>query len=701
MAHPAASESRDSAGALAGNSTPSAARTPVGLTALTRHDDFLLELGEVLGGRAAVHPAESIDAALDQLDAGRGGQILAIDARENDSVRADVERASDRSPRAVILVFTEAGAEKAAAATVKGTKVFAVLPLPMELDKTAAVLDAALTDALERAAPAHRTSGRPSREAAPTRVSHPAAAAIEPGDPEPRSSGRRPLVWAAIGAGTLIAAGATVLLMPRHHAALPHAASHHPEPHSHGAVHEQAGSLPAPAVDTSIVRGRVEDLLEKASRAMFARRFTSPKGANALVYYRSVLAVDPTNGEARNGLLRVSHVLISRFHDAMAQAHYSAAALALATLRLAEPTDAHVRPFGIELSNALVGQALQNGPLGTVPALIAQAARRGVPAAQIAAWRSTLKGLQHTHKIQTIAQQIARRIAANRLTGTASAASAFARLRTLAPAAPATDSAAQALIGALLSQARQAGLADHGAAENQWLAAARAAGASAQTLAATRQRITHERTQTTAQDRIEQLLAKARARLAAGALVRPQRGSAAFYLSTIAAHHPDSGEAAAADRVRRALAHALVVRAEAAARAGQRGAARRDLAAARRWGARGDALQAAAVLAAAPAGPTAAQLAEVAQHLRRTHYVAPVYPQQALADRISGEVIVQYVVDKSGRTRGLQVVTARPSGVFDRAALAAIGHWRYTPPKFRGEPVDVPVRTAIRFVLPK
>ena len=39
--------------------------------------------------------------------------------------------------------------------------------------------------------------------------------------------------------------------------------------------------------------------------------------------------------------------------------------------------------------------------------------------------------------------------------------------------------------------------------------------------------------------------------------------------------------------------------------------------------------------------------------------------------------------------------------VVDRATLDAIRSWRYKPVNFHGHPVDVPVRTLIRFVLPK
>ena len=696
MAHAAPNESRDSIGELSGN----AARAAVSLTALTRHDDFLLELGEVLDGRASVHPAESIDAALDHVSSERGGQILAIDARDMSELRADVERALEQTPHAVILVFADAGAEKSVAAAVKGTTVFAVLPLPIEPDKTTAVLNAAITDALQQTTPSRAAATQPERRVLLQNRAPPSPAAPALGAEAGSGGSRKPLVILAGAAALAVAAIAVGVFLFRRHAAesLPAASGHVPT-RPIPAQRPAAAVLPGPAVDTSIVQGRVEDLLVKASRAMFARHFTAPRGANALVYYRSVLAVDPTNGEARDGLRRVSHVLISRFQDAIAHGHTNAAALALATLRLAEPTNPHLGPFGIALSSALVNQALAGGHLSAVSPLIAQAAHSGVPAAQIMAWQNQLASLQNKQQARTIAQQIIRRISANRLTGAASAASALARLRVLAPSASATESATHALLSALLRQARQAGIAGRTDAENQWLAAARANGATPQALTAVRQQVTaqHARTQ---HAQIKQLLAMARARLAAGVLTPPARDSAAHYLTLISQAHLGPKASAAAQRLRQDLAKALVARAEAAAQDGQRAAAQADLGAAQRWGATAAALQAAAHILDAPPKPTDAQLADVARNLRRTHYVAPGYPQQALSERIAGEVTVQYIVDQRGRTRALQVIQASPPDVFNRAALDAIRRWRYAPPRFRGTPVEVPVRTMIRFVLP-
>ena len=73
-----------------------------------------------------------------------------------------------------------------------------------------------------------------------------------------------------------------------------------------------------PKVETSLVKGKVDELLEKARLAMRERRYSEPAGDNALLYYRSAAATEPGNGEALDGLTRVASVLASRFEEALA-----------------------------------------------------------------------------------------------------------------------------------------------------------------------------------------------------------------------------------------------------------------------------------------------------------------------------------------------------------------------------------------------
>ena len=110
------------------------------LTAITTRDDFLLEVGEALGGQASVRPVDSITGALEYLTSTKRGQVLVIDTRDLLDVRADVDQAHAQAAHAVVIVFATADTEKHIGAALKGSNVFAVLPLPVDKRKTGAVL---------------------------------------------------------------------------------------------------------------------------------------------------------------------------------------------------------------------------------------------------------------------------------------------------------------------------------------------------------------------------------------------------------------------------------------------------------------------------------------------------------------------------------------------------------------------------------
>jgi TonB family protein len=702
-----------SAPAAGSAQAPSPTQRPtVDLTALTDRDDFLLELGEALNGQASVNPVDSVDTAIGQLASTKRGQMLVIDARATDDVRALVQRASQQAPNAVVVVFADADSEKRIASAVKGTSVFAVLAIPIEGAKTTAVLDAAITDAANRSIAA-RGSGaeRASAGGAVTLDSfRPAmsdSAATE--SEEPGEGGSKWPLWAGLGLAVvaLVAGGAWWYLTNGKTTSGPAGAQASGTIASHAeTASETAATLPQPAVDTSIVAGQVDDLLEKARLAMRDRRYTAPTGDNALVYYRSAVAADPTNGEARDGLRRVGDVLVSRFNDAISGAHYSDAALALATLKLVEPSDSHLGPFQLQLSSAEISKALADGNADRAAALLRQVQQSGaVPAAQLAAWRGQLSHLQQADKVQSLASLVLDRIRGDELTSPAgdSAESYLSEMRAAAPSAPATQRAAGALVDAFFSKARQNALSGDSSDADRWVAAARANGASAADVAAFQRQLGSAQAKA-AHAKATGLLSLVEQRLGNGALTSPAGDSAADYLRQLEDNHLTGSAQAAAAQARSALAASLLARARAEMRSSETAQANADLTAATSWGASAAAVAAVQRLGsasrAAQSQAAAPDFQALAQQLQRTRYVAPEYPDAALTDRVGGTVTVQYIVDKQGNTKDVHVVQSVPTGVFDRAATDAIHRWRYRPAKYNGQPIEVPVRTLIRFELP-
>jgi len=80
--------------------------------------------------------------------------------------------------------------------------------------------------------------------------------------------------------------------------------------------------------------------------------------------------------------------------------------------------------------------------------------------------------------------------------------------------------------------------------------------------------------------------------------------------------------------------------------------------------------------------------------------INPEYPPRERGRGVEGWVLVQFTVTAIGTVRDAIVVDSEPKSVFDRAALDAIGRWRYNPRVDRGVAVDrVGLQTVIRFKL--
>jgi protein TonB len=78
----------------------------------------------------------------------------------------------------------------------------------------------------------------------------------------------------------------------------------------------------------------------------------------------------------------------------------------------------------------------------------------------------------------------------------------------------------------------------------------------------------------------------------------------------------------------------------------------------------------------------------------------PRYPREALRRRVEGEVIVEFVVDESGRCSAIEVISSRPGRLFESSAVRAIEGWRFSPGTSNGKPVAVRVRQRVAFAAP-
>jgi periplasmic protein TonB len=704
VASPAPNQSRHPAAPASGAPAQSPASQPqVDVTAVTTRDEFLLELGQALGGQAGIRPVDTLHAALESIASRKRGQVLVLDAREVPELRAAVDAAHARAPHAVVLVFATQALEKQAASALKGSKVFAVLPTPLDMHKTQAVFGTVLETALAaRGAPqtAHAVHAPAAHADLSIGAFRPQAAAAAAAARE--AGGRKPLtLLLALAAVVLAVAGGAAWFFMHGRAtsqptgaAAPVAQTAAPEMPAEGSA---AALPPAPTADLSIVQGKVDELLEKARQAMRERRYTEPAGDNALLYYRSAAAADAANAEARDGLSRVAAVLAGRFDEALSAGHFDEAAQELANFRAAAPADARGATFDVRLMSAQVAKAFADGNFDRAAALLHQAQQNhSVPADQLAKWRAELARREEDAKVEHLAGLAEDRIHDGRLTDPAddSAKAYLHQLDASAPANATTERVRSDLIAAYLHKAHDAAGARNQADEDRWVNEARAAGASAADISSFQRDVASARAKA-AQAENDRLALAARDALRDGRLTEPAQTSAAYYLGQLQASDPNNAALAQASHD---LAAKLLDRAHAAALAGKSPDA--DLTQAQHWGASPQDVLAVQQLAA-PKAAAAPDLVALAATLKQTRSVAPEYPQDALTRQVSGSVLLAFTVDPTGATRDIKVLQSTPGGVFDRAAITAVRHWRYAPTIFNGAPIAVPTRALVRFELPK
>lgn len=77
--------------------------------------------------------------------------------------------------------------------------------------------------------------------------------------------------------------------------------------------------------------------------------------------------------------------------------------------------------------------------------------------------------------------------------------------------------------------------------------------------------------------------------------------------------------------------------------------------------------------------------------------IEPTYPYRAKQAGIEGDVVLRFVVDADGKVQDVTIVSAKPRGQFERAAMQALRKWRYQASK--GETGSIPQVATFKFRL--
>jgi len=88
-------------------------------------------------------------------------------------------------------------------------------------------------------------------------------------------------------------------------------------------------------------------------------------------------------------------------------------------------------------------------------------------------------------------------------------------------------------------------------------------------------------------------------------------------------------------------------------------------------------------------------VSEESQRALLVHTVNPVYPPEALAQKLHGSVVLQARVGRDGTVEDLKIV--RGNFVLSRAAIAAVKQWRFQPYTLNGHAAATQTVITINF----
>jgi TonB family protein len=146
----------------------------------------------------------------------------------------------------------------------------------------------------------------------------------------------------------------------------------------------------APAVDRTEPTDPLDDLLMRAQLAFAEGRLAEPAGENALDYYLTVLATEPTHAAARDGLADVVEALFTRAEAALVTDSLDVAAATLANIRRAAPASPRLAFLDTQLERSrervaeqlTAEQAAVTVPQAAAPATTEPASQSSPPAPQ-------------------------------------------------------------------------------------------------------------------------------------------------------------------------------------------------------------------------------------------------------------------------------------------------------------------------------
>ncbi len=486
-----------------------------------------------------------------------------------------------------------------------------------------------------------------------------------------QKSGKSPVMMIGIVAAVVVAAGAGWHFLKGSKTDTSAASATTPAatPAANGAAAKPAASL--------------DEVLERARLAMDERRYIEPAKNNALEHFRQVLAMDPGNAEATEGLKRLGGLLIARARTALDERRFDNALAELEAARSIDPNDQRLVEVDAKLDSmraqtalAQIQATLAAQNYDRAQALLDAAEKDALlPPAQIGQLKRELDTKRRAFVVTRLVNAAEARLASGRLVTPAdeSARDAIQGLREAGAASDLVNRLNNDLNQRLLAAAREAASKGDQPGMQAMLAAARENGVSAATINAAQRDITAavQKQQRTNED-IARFAKAAQDRMASGNLLAPANDSAvsnAERLRALDPRHPTAVQVVRDVRAR------LLVEARARLSSNRAGDAGPLLDAAESLGGDADLGELRAAVANAQQAATVAAAAPKLPPLKMTRPPRPKYPSSAKG--VEGWVRVEFYVTPQGRTERVRVMSSEPAGLFDAAAVEAMEGARF------------------------
>ena len=644
---------------------------------VTGDDSLWPQVGADLGSSLVLKQLDSIDELVNSTPSAQAAIVL-WDARNHPEPAAVLSRLNLHSSRFAVVALDDAGSADAWTLPIQHRQVVAHVGLPIVASELSSALDSAQEEVNSRLA-----------------LLGDGSAPIEIDSPAPKKPW---LVPAVIGGVIIAAAGAYFLSRgPTEVKPAPTVSA----PAQTSAAPPAAVKSPADADE------KVDALIEKAQQAMLDRHFIDPLAGSALSLYREVLVVNPDNGEARQGLQRLSEILIARVQSALDDRKFDVALQFLETARSIDATDKRLialdekmASLRAELGPAQILAALNAQNFDRATQLIDEAARtKALPAAKLAQLRDEVHKRRDDFEVSRLLKLVDARMQQDHVIDphNDSAVYYLDQAKQAGAAGPALQGQAQEVVKRLTQMARTAMQQHNFNDVDRILTELHGAGAPQAAINGLQRDLTLARNSFAAQKSDQpQYLELAQSRLAQGKLTDPDGDSALFYVTQLRAADPKNSGLA---QVTGALQSQILDRARASLDAGDADKAETLVQKAGSLGASPDLDALNDKIRQRKAGGDALQMPE--QSLTRVNKLDVQYPTRALQSNVEGWVELSYTVGTDGNVSNIKLLNASPPRTFEASATRAVSHLRYQPVIQGGKAISVGTQVRIVYRVPK